>query len=52
MNETENITEAPHDCDNSGSIWETGKLLFEWDWYIYVIYIIIISRNEYIIFRR
>lgn len=30
MNETENITEAPHDCDNSGSIWETGKLLFDY----------------------
>lgn len=23
------ITEAPKDCDNSGSIWETGKQLFE-----------------------
>ncbi|XP_011496545.1 PREDICTED: glutamate [NMDA] receptor subunit 1 [Ceratosolen solmsi marchali] len=30
MNETESITEAPHDCDNSGSIWETGKKLFEY----------------------
>ncbi|KAG8230219.1 hypothetical protein J437_LFUL010847 [Ladona fulva] len=30
MNEKENITEAPNDCDNSGSIWETGKLLFEY----------------------
>lgn len=29
MNETESITEAPQDCDNSGSIWETGKKLFE-----------------------
>ncbi|XP_046474895.1 NMDA receptor 1 isoform X3 [Neodiprion pinetum] len=30
MNEVENITEAPQDCDNSGSIWETGKKLFEY----------------------
>lgn len=30
MNQTENITEAPKDCDNSGSIWETGKVLFEY----------------------
>uniref|UniRef100_A0A0A9ZDF8 Glutamate [NMDA] receptor subunit 1 n=2 Tax=Lygus hesperus TaxID=30085 RepID=A0A0A9ZDF8_LYGHE len=29
MNNTRNITEAPKDCDNSGSIWETGKSLFE-----------------------
>ncbi|KAF4525166.1 hypothetical protein B566_EDAN014757 [Ephemera danica] len=29
MNRTMNITEAPQDCDNSGSIWETGKQLFE-----------------------
>lgn len=29
MNQTKNITEAPKDCDNSGSIWETGKMLFE-----------------------
>ncbi|XP_014240013.1 glutamate [NMDA] receptor subunit 1 [Cimex lectularius] len=29
MNQTRNITEAPKDCDNSGSIWETGKTLFE-----------------------
>ncbi|XP_008560192.1 glutamate [NMDA] receptor subunit 1 [Microplitis demolitor] len=28
MNETKEITEAPKDCDNSGSIWETGKDLF------------------------
>ena len=28
MNETKSITEAPKDCDNSGSIWETGKELF------------------------
>ncbi|XP_044018621.1 glutamate [NMDA] receptor subunit 1 isoform X2 [Aphidius gifuensis] len=28
MNETKTITEAPKDCDNSGSIWETGKELF------------------------
>nr|WHU27574.1 NMDA receptor 1 [Matsumurasca onukii] len=30
MNQTENITEAPKDCDNSGSIWETGKVLFDY----------------------
>lgn len=30
MNETENITEAPKDCDNSGSIWETGRKLFKY----------------------
>ncbi|XP_071442284.1 glutamate [NMDA] receptor subunit 1-like isoform X2 [Hetaerina americana] len=30
MNAKENITEAPNDCDNSGSIWETGKVLFEY----------------------
>ncbi|XP_015598451.1 glutamate [NMDA] receptor subunit 1 isoform X2 [Cephus cinctus] len=30
MNETEHITEAPKDCDNSGSIWETGKKLFDY----------------------
>ncbi|XP_049846549.1 glutamate [NMDA] receptor subunit 1 [Schistocerca gregaria] len=30
MNQTENITEAPNDCDTSGSIWETGKILFEY----------------------
>ncbi|XP_048507258.1 glutamate [NMDA] receptor subunit 1 isoform X2 [Athalia rosae] len=30
MNEAENITEAPKDCDNSGSIWETGKKLFDY----------------------
>ncbi|XP_044734229.1 glutamate [NMDA] receptor subunit 1 isoform X2 [Chrysoperla carnea] len=29
MSKTQLITEAPKDCDNSGSIWETGKLLFE-----------------------
>ncbi|XP_069680016.1 glutamate [NMDA] receptor subunit 1 isoform X3 [Periplaneta americana] len=29
MNQTEVITKAPKDCDNSGQIWETGKLLFE-----------------------
>lgn len=28
MNQTKEITEAPKDCDNSGSIWETGKELF------------------------
>nr|XP_018899314.1 PREDICTED: glutamate [NMDA] receptor subunit 1 isoform X2 [Bemisia tabaci] len=30
MNKTGIITEAPQDCDNSGSIWETGKTLFEY----------------------
>lgn len=28
MNQTKEIAEAPKDCDNSGSIWETGKDLF------------------------
>lgn len=28
MNQTKEITEAPKDCDNSGSIWETGRELF------------------------
>lgn len=28
MNQTKVITEAPKDCDNSGSIWETGRELF------------------------
>lgn len=28
MNQTREITDAPKDCDNSGSIWETGKELF------------------------
>lgn len=30
MNQSETITEAPKDCDDSGSIWETGKTLFEY----------------------
>ncbi|KAK7871616.1 hypothetical protein R5R35_001803 [Gryllus longicercus] len=30
MNQTQTITEAPKDCDDSGSIWETGKTLFEY----------------------
>lgn len=28
MNQSKEITEAPKDCDNSGTIWETGKDLF------------------------
>ncbi|KAF2905177.1 hypothetical protein ILUMI_01004 [Ignelater luminosus] len=28
MNQTKEITDAPKDCDNSGSIWETGRELF------------------------
>lgn len=28
MNQTKEITEAPKDCDNSGSIWESGRELF------------------------
>ncbi|XP_023312647.1 glutamate [NMDA] receptor subunit 1-like, partial [Anoplophora glabripennis] len=28
MNQSKEITEAPKDCDNSGSIWETGRDLF------------------------
>jgi len=31
MNQTEKITEAPKDCSDSGSIWETGKSLFQYD---------------------
>ncbi|XP_035721845.1 glutamate [NMDA] receptor subunit 1-like isoform X1 [Vespa mandarinia] len=30
MNETEEITSAPKDCGDSGSIWETGKKLFDY----------------------
>ena len=30
MNSSESITEAPKDCDNSGSIWETGRKLFKY----------------------
>ncbi|KAG5324596.1 NMDA1 protein, partial [Acromyrmex heyeri] len=30
MNQTEKITEAPKDCSDSGSIWETGKTLFQY----------------------
>ncbi|XP_011700722.1 PREDICTED: glutamate [NMDA] receptor subunit 1 isoform X2 [Wasmannia auropunctata] len=30
MNQTEKITEAPKDCSDSGSIWETGKSLFQY----------------------
>lgn len=30
MNQTEEITEAPKDCDKSGSIWESGRVLFEY----------------------
>ncbi|OAD60183.1 Glutamate [NMDA] receptor subunit 1 [Eufriesea mexicana] len=29
MNKTKAITEAPKNCEDSGSIWETGKSLFE-----------------------
>lgn len=29
MIEAEVITEAPKDCDDTGTVWETGKLLFE-----------------------
>ncbi|CAH0555800.1 unnamed protein product [Brassicogethes aeneus] len=28
MNQSKEITQAPKDCDNSGSIWETGRELF------------------------
>lgn len=28
MNQSKEITQAPKDCDNSGSIWETGRDLF------------------------
>lgn len=31
MNETAEITEAPKDCGDSGSIWATGKSLFKYD---------------------
>lgn len=30
MNKTEDITEAPTDCNDSGYIWETGKRLFKY----------------------
>ncbi|XP_059473836.1 glutamate [NMDA] receptor subunit 1 [Neocloeon triangulifer] len=30
MNRTVNITEAPANCDDSATIWETGKTLFEY----------------------
>ncbi|KAL0276444.1 UNVERIFIED_CONTAM: hypothetical protein PYX00_004018 [Menopon gallinae] len=30
MIEAEVITEAPKDCDDTGTVWETGKLLFEY----------------------
>ncbi|XP_012278038.1 glutamate [NMDA] receptor subunit 1 [Orussus abietinus] len=30
MNATEDISEAPTDCNDSGSIWETGKILFDY----------------------
>ncbi|KZC11904.1 PREDICTED: glutamate [NMDA] receptor subunit 1 [Dufourea novaeangliae] len=30
MNASEEITEAPKDCGGSGSIWETGKRLFQY----------------------
>uniref|UniRef100_A0A1B6E0C7 Glutamate [NMDA] receptor subunit 1 n=1 Tax=Clastoptera arizonana TaxID=38151 RepID=A0A1B6E0C7_9HEMI len=30
MNKTEYITESPKDCNDSGSIWETGKILFDY----------------------
>lgn len=29
MNQTRSITEAPKDCDDSGAIWETGRVLFD-----------------------
>ncbi|KAK9746966.1 Calmodulin-binding domain C0 of NMDA receptor NR1 subunit [Popillia japonica] len=29
MNQTRLITEAPKDCDDSGAIWETGRILFQ-----------------------
>lgn len=28
LNQSNTITVAPKDCDNSGSVWETGKDLF------------------------
>ncbi|XKL62120.1 hypothetical protein PGB90_001953 [Kerria lacca] len=30
MNKTEEITEAPGNCNDPGNIWESGKLLFEY----------------------
>nr|CAG4640619.1 EOG090X00ST [Eulimnadia texana] len=30
LQKTEEVTEPPKDCDNSGIIWETGKSLFEY----------------------
>lgn len=29
MSDAEAITEAPKDCDDTGTVWETGKRLFE-----------------------
>lgn len=29
LTSTKNITEAPSDCETSGTIWDTGKQLFE-----------------------
>lgn len=30
MNKVETITEAPKDCDDTGTVWETGKILFQY----------------------
>jgi hypothetical protein len=47
MNETDSITEAPHDCDNSGSIWETGKKLFQYVKYLNIRYCILLVLYRY-----
>ena len=30
LNEKENVTEAPSNCNTSGAVWDTGKQLFEY----------------------
>lgn len=30
LDEKENVTEAPSNCNTSGALWETGKRLFEY----------------------
>ena len=30
LDDKENVTEAPSNCNTSGAVWETGKRLFEY----------------------
>lgn len=46
MNETEKITEAPKDCSDSGSIWETGKSLFQYDHFMARCLTFLIKKNK------